>query len=254
MNTRKTITVILALLTTVALSGCGSAPPELSEPTPGLSVPGVSEPAASEQSSSAPEKQLLKLEDLSKVDHGFDSAENIVITRRAVNIPAGDLAQSETELPLSSAKLPDGLLSEISKDFPDEVFTSDKWTYFVNMIAEDGSFGQLRLLYNIGDIGTNKAVTCVIENGAITGISYTNMSFSLTAEQEKELISRAERFLETHIQEKRQFADGERFLNEQTKFTYYYNLDTLRYSYALFFEYGQPARINNDFGTECNVV
>lgn len=94
----------------------------------------------------------------------------------------------------------------------------------------------------------------VPENGAITEISYTNMSLQLSEQQERELISRAQRFSETHVQEKRQFAEGERFISEQTTFTYYFNLDTLRYCYALFFEYGQPALINNDWGTECNVV
>lgn len=92
------------------------------------------------------------------------------------------------------------------------------------------------------------------KSGAITEISYTNMSFQLSEQQERELISRAQRFSETHVQEKRQFAEGERFISEQTTFTYYFNLDTLRYCYALFFEYGRPALINNDWGTECNVV
>lgn len=246
MKTKKLAAVIPAVLLTAALAGC--------ETLTGEPPRGAGSSTTSGQSSGAPEKQLLKLEDLSKADCGFDPAENIVITRRAVNIPAGDLAQSEAELPLSPDALPDGLLSEILKDYPDADFTSGGWTYFVNMIAEDGSFGQLRLLYNIEDIATNKAVTCVIENGAITGISYTNMSFSLSADEERELVSRAQSFSKTHIQEKREFAEGERFISDQTKFTYYYNINTLRYSYALFFEYGQPAVINNDFGTECNVI
>lgn len=246
MKKNRITAVIFAALLAVTLTGCGSAPGN-SEPVPQNSE------RSSAQTSSAPEKQLLKLVDLAEADDGFDSAENIAITRRAVNIPAGSLAQSETELPLSPSALPAGLMSELSKDFPGEDFTSGKWTYFVNMIAEDGSFGQLRLLYNIEDIATNKAVVCTIENGAITGISYTNMSFSLSAEQEQELISRVRRFSETHVQEKREFADGERFVSDQTKFTYYYNIAVLRYSYALFFEYGQPAVVNNNYGTECNV-
>ncbi len=242
---RKIAITILASLLTAALAGCDHSTGE---------PPAVSEPTSSVQSSSAPEKQLLKLEDLSKVDYDFDPTENIEITRRAVNIPAEELTQSEEELPLSPGALPDELISEFSKDYPDEDFTSGKWTYFMNMIAEDGSFGQLRLLYNIGDIKTNKAVICVIENGVITGISYTNMSFSLTADEERELIYRAGHFTATHVQEKREFAEGERFVSEQTTFTYYYNRETLRYCYALFFEQGQPALINNDYGTECDVV
>ena len=66
---------------------------------------------------------------------------------------------------------------------------------------------------------------------------------------------KAEKFLDSTSQTKKIFEEGEEFLSEETLFHYYYPLETLVYSYQLYFLYGPEGGqvINNDWGYECIV-
>ena len=55
---------------------------------------------------------------------------------------------------------------------------------------------------------------------------------------------------DTYTQEQYKLKDDEKFLEERTNYTYYYNVDKLVYSYAVFFTYGELDLINNDNGSE----
>lgn len=144
----------------------------------------------------------------------------------------------------------DEIWAAVSRDYPGADLAD--WECVVHFLTDDKSCGIIRLLYRIGDIQTNKAVVCGFEDGRAYEICYTNMGFSLSEDEEAELLRRKDDFLALHIQEKRTMGEGERVTGETTTFTYYYNLDKLAYSYALFFEYqaGGMTLINNDYGAE----
>lgn len=180
----------------------------------------------------------------------IDTAEGIETQSKTVSIPYDTMVETEWASVFSAASL-DDILEAVQADYPDINF--ENWEYNIHLVADDGSWGMVRLRYKIGaDIITNKAVTCVYMNGCINEISYTNMSFSLTGDEEQELIRRADDFLKTHTQEQKTLAEDESFLEERTTISYYYNIDKLVYTYALFFEYkdGELTLINNDYGSE----
>ena len=224
---RKLVSLLLILVCTVVWGGCANT-----AKTP----------------SKGAEKQLLELEH--HLDPDFDSAEGIEIQSKAVSIPYDAMAETDWTSVSSTASLGD-ILETVREDYPDLSF--EKWEYQAHLAADDGSWGNIRLRYRVGsDIVTNKAITCSYQNGAIQEITYTNMGFALTDDEEQELIRRAEEFLNTHVQEKKDLQENERFLKERTEIIYYCNLDRLVYSYASFFEYdadGDPTVIH-DRGTE----
>lgn len=195
------------------------------------------------------EKIVLKITDFSKTEYKEDpNAPEPVIVSRNVNIPFELSECTETNVIPSEAE---SLIETVREDYPD--FGGDGWSYVAHLITDDGSLGMIRFLYHIGEISANKAVLFFYSDGSITEISYTNMDFPRDEEAEKALLGRVERFMDTHVQEKREMKPGERVTGEVTQFSYNYNSGTLRYFYNLFFEYGDPPVINNDFGTECIV-
>ena len=180
----------------------------------------------------------------------IDSAEGIEIQSKTVSIPYDATKETAWASVLSATSL-DDILAVIQADYPDINF--ENWEYNVHLIADDGSWGMVRLRYKIGaDITTNKVVMYIFSNGYIDEISYTNMGFTLTDAEEQEIIRRADNFLRTHTQEKKILEEEERLLEEQTTIAYYYNIDKLVYTYALFFEYRDDELwlINNDYGSE----
>lgn len=218
---KKILPIIWALAGIVILSGCTNTHSNADEP-------------------------LLALQHFIDID----SAEGIESQSKTVSIPYDAMVETDWASVLSAASLND-ILEVIQVDYPDINF--ENWEYNVHLIADDGSWGMVRLRYKIGaDIITNKAVMCIYNNGYIDEISYTNMSFTLSDAEEQEIIRRTDDFLRTHTQEKKILEEDERLLEEQTTITYYYNIDKLVYTYALFFEYrdGELLLINNDYGSE----
>ena len=108
----------------------------------------------------------------------------------------------------------------------------------------------LKINYYIDEnIITDKAIIGTIENGVIVRLNYTNTIFET---EEEEIIEKAKTFLETTTQTKKIFEEGEEFLSEETMFHYHYSLDTLVYTYQLYFTYNHEGEkvINNDWGCE----
>ena len=252
---KTVVSFLLALVSIAALAGCGNTPPAVDGPPAEQTGQPSAAPELPIETAGAltgnEEKQLLELKHFTESDLGFDSADGIEIESKTVHIPLSAMVETGWTGVSSAASL-DDVLDAIRADYPDLTF--ENWEYSIHLIADDGSWGMIRFRYKIGaHIITNKAITCSYDSGSIDKISYTNMGFALTEDEEQELIRRAEDFLNTHTQEKRVFQEGERFLEEQTVITYYYNVDKLLYSYALFFEYGvgELTLINNDYGTEC---
>ncbi len=201
---------------------------------------------------SVPEKIFLPL--INFREKGLELPDSAVISGTRVEIP---LVLPENSAENNSSIVPvilwPELIDEIQKDFPDFDPENPGWNAFINFFTADGTGGMLKIEYYIDDnIITDKAIIGTIENGVIVRLNYTNMIF----ETDEEIIrEKAEKFLDSTTQTKKIFEEGEEFLSEDTMFHYYYPLDTLVYSYQLFFYYGPEDMkvINNDYGYECIV-
>lgn len=263
---KRRMSFILALICAVTLCGCANtrstghtSPTEptglpSTQPEPSTQSDPSTQPEASTDAaglvSGGEEKKLLELKHFTDSDLGLDSDEGLEMRSKKVRIPYDTIVETGWSS-VSSTDTLEGILEAIQADYPELDFES--WEYSVHLIADDGSWGMIRFRYRIGaDILTNKAITCTYDEGFIKEITYTNMSFTLSEDEEQELIRRTEHFLNTHTQEKKVMQENERFLDEQTMITYYFNIDKLVYTYALFFEYGDGDMIviNNDYGTE----
>jgi len=132
-------------------------------------------------------------------------------------------------------------------------FDIQNWSIMVNMYSVDDGNGMIRLNYQIKDIiDTNKSILFVIENNVINRVTFINMDFNTN---EDELVNLVNNFKNNIIQEKKEFAENEEFLKEDTTYSYRYNTDELRYTYQLFFyqQLGDDPNekvINNEYGTE----
>lgn len=251
---KRTVSFLLILVCTVTLSGCINAHSNIDEPPKGstelLSTAPVLSTEAVGTPSEGEEKQLLELKHFTDFDLNIDSAKGIEIQSKKVSIQYNTIVETDW-VSVSSATSLEDIVETIQADYPGISF--DNWEYNVHLIADNGSWGMIRLRYRIStDISTNKAIMCSYKDGYIDEIVYTNMCFTLTDDEEQEIIRRTDDFLKTHIQEKKVLQENERFLEEQTTITYYYNIDKLVYTHALFFEYGDGdiTLINNDYGSE----
>ena len=190
------------------------------------------------------DKQLLKL--WHWLDD-FDLAENIDLIEKKVSI---DLPENLEETDRTKYKSWDFdfVTAAILHDYPN--ILNENWQYNVHFYTDDKSTWIITFWYFINDeIDTNKAITCFFEEWKITTIYYTNINFTV---DENNIIQRVEKFKNEHTQEKYTFKKDEEFLEETTKFSYFYNIDKLIYTYNLFFYYGEGDEkvINNDIGSE----
>lgn len=124
---------------------------------------------------------------------------------------------------------------------------SDNWDYFVHYYDEAETMGFIEFMYKIGEINTNKVIMLFFENNNINSVVYKYLDGKVN---EDELLNRLKVFKDTYMQEQYKLKDGEKFLEERTNYTYYYNVDKLVYSYAVFFTYGELDLINNDNASE----
>lgn len=178
----------------------------------------------------------------------IDTTENQVITVIETSIPTSRLSAQIDEPITDNTEMLKPIIDEINKKCVN--FTFENWRITVNYFSDDESTGNLIFRYYIGDsIITNKAVTCLIENDIITQINYSNIDMTT---DEATLLDKVDRFTQTHIQEKKQMKSGEEFISEDIRYVYYYNIDTLVYSYTLFFyedtDIGKV--INNEYVSE----
>lgn len=88
---------------------------------------------------------------------------------------------------------------------------------------------------------------CTLNNNNNNSVVYKYLDGKVN---EDELLNRLKVFKDTYMQEQYKLKDDEKFLEERTNYTYYYNVDKLVYSYAVFFTYGELDLINNDNGSE----
>lgn len=229
------------------LCGCEKAPnPENNENPP---APEYHE-SQPEESSSNNESNLIWLKLPHHLDEKFDSAYGIEPHSRRTDIPFPVPENyGETDSSVIPIDIPEELLLEIQKDYPD--FTGKNgWNASVNYYTEDLSAGMIRIIYTIGGkITTNKAIICTIENNVIIRISYTNMEMET---DEENLLERVEIFENTTTQERKILGEGEEFPSEDIQFNYYYNIDTLVYCYQLFFYVNTDMGkvVNNDYASE----
>ncbi|MDO4772893.1 MAG: hypothetical protein Q4A72_04980 [Bacillota bacterium] len=91
------------------------------------------------------------------------------------------------------------LIMELKKI--DKNFEVEKYKFSVNLYTEDANDGLIKVWYYIGDkIKTNKVYVAIIENGQISEVSESLKSNAvdykrLTAEEEKNMIDKVNRFL-----------------------------------------------------------
>ena len=132
-------------------------------------------------------------------------------------------------------------------------FDPSKWNIIVNIFAVNDGNGIIKFNYQIKDtIDTNKSILLTVNNNVIDKISFINMDFET---DEDKLINLINDFKKNTIQEKKEFAENEKFLKEDITYTYRYNTDELIYTYQLYFyqQHGDNPEdrvINNEYGTE----
>ncbi len=111
-------------------------------------------------------------------------------------------------------------------------FDINKWSISVNLFSNDNN-GVINLKYLIQDnIETNKSITFNITNNVIDTVYFSNIDFDV---DESKLIDYIKEFEKTHNQKKKKFDNGEEFISEEVKYSYFYNLDKLIYTYQLYF-------------------
>ncbi len=209
--------------------------------------------SSSENEEEAAPKIFLPLINFFESEEEFiDSAAGIEISGKRTEIPFA-VPESVDEYNHSAIEIdvPPELEAEIKADYP--YFGGERWKAALSYHTSDFSNGIIKIIYVIDDkIATNKAIVCTIENGKIVRINYTNMDMHIDEAYENELLEKVENFEATTVQTKKIFEEGEEFLSEDVRYNYYYNIDTLTYTYQLFFyvDTGSGKVVNNDYGCE----
>lgn len=171
-------------------------------------------------------KEILKLYH----SLGVDTALNIDIKREVANISLKEKLVETNWTYYNNGKLKE-IIDFISKKYPNII--NNKWQYNIHYYDESKENGILIFRYVINkDILTNKAVTCTIENGKITIISYTNINEKV---DENTIINNKRMFENNTIQEKKELKKNEEYIKEDVVYEYNYNLGKLIYGYNLFY-------------------
>jgi len=241
----KKICIILAMI--LSFCGCFGEAPE----TP--VIPENPEIFPEESESEEPRKIFLPLKNM-YLEEVLELPDSADVFGTRVNIPAMlPERNEESDSNVFPVLFWEELVEEIRKDYPEFDPADPGWKAIYNFFAADGTAGMLKINYYIAEnIITDKAIIGTVENGVITRLSYTNINFEA---DEEAVIAKAKNFLASTSQTKKIFEEGEEFLSEETLFHYYYPLETLVYSYQLFFLYGPEGEqvVNNDWGYECIV-
>ena len=225
------------------LCGCALTEPEFSE------IPDVPSIVPGSGYQTEPEKIFLPLQNLRETDLELPDSADVFGTRVEIPVVFPENFE-ESDSNVFPAVLWPELVKEIQKDLPDFDPEKPGWRADYNFFAKSEKTGMLKINYYIDEnIITDKAIIGTIENGVIVRLNYTNTIFET---EEEEIIEKAKTFLETTTQAKKIFEEGEEFLSEETMFHYHYPLNTLVYTYQLYFTYNHEGEkvINNDWGCE----
>lgn len=185
-------------------------------------------------------KQVLKLNhivNLSELEPSellYEKQDNIKIE----NLPEVERKMYDNELYLDF--ITDYIKNNLNVDI------DNRWEFVIHYYNDEKTDGMIQFTYMIdNEIRTNKNITFGYENGYINYIYYKCLDMKI---DEENLIQRVKKFKNNHIQEKIKLKKDEKFESETTTYSYYYNVDKLVYSYAVFFSY-DGGIINNDNAT-----
>lgn len=186
------------------------------------------------------EKKVLKL------NHLVDTLElepTELVMEKEDNIKIENLPEVERKMYENESYL-DLIVNYIKNNF--NVDIDDRWEFVIHYYNDEKTDGMIQFTYMINnEIRTNKNITFGYENGYINYIFYKCLD---SVVNEEDLVKRVNIFKNNYIQEKIKLKKDEEFLSETTNFSYYYNVEKLVYSYAVFFSYDDGI-INNDNGT-----
>ena len=186
------------------------------------------------------EKKVLKL------NHLVDTLElepTELVMEKEDNIKIENLPEVERKMYENESYL-DLIVNYIKNNF--NVDIDNRWEFVIHYYNDEKTDGMIQFTYMINnEIRTNKNITFGYENGYINYIFYKCLD---SVVNEKDLVKRVNIFKKNYIQEKIKLKKDEEFLSETTNFSYYYNVEKLVYSYAVFFSYDDGI-INNDNGT-----
>ena len=187
-----------------------------------------------------------KSDNVLKLNHNVDLVElepSKIIQEKQENLAVGNLPEVERKMYEKESYL-DPIINYIKNTF--NVDIDSRWEYVIHYYNEEKTDGMIQFTYMIGsEIRSNKNITFGYENGYIKDIYYKLLDKEI---DEQDLIERVRKFKDKYTQEKLVLKKGETFYSEDTNYSYYYNVDKLVYSYAVFFKY-DGGIINNDNGT-----
>jgi len=133
------------------------------------------------------------------------------------------------------------ILDYIKNNF--NININNKWKYQINVISSD--YGLIKFVYYLNDeIETNKAITFEINNDIVDMVYYSYLNENI---DEKDIISKVEKFKENTIQEKK-LKNTEKLIEEKISYSYNYRLGKVIYTYCLFFQ-KENVTINNSIGS-----
>ena len=134
------------------------------------------------------------------------------------------------------------ILDYIKNNF--NININNKWKYQINVISSD--YGLIKFVYYLNDeIETNKAITFEINNDIVDMVYYSYLNENI---DEKDIISKVEKFKENTIQEKKKLKNTEKLIEEKISYSYNYRLGKVIYTYCLFFQ-KENVTINNSIGS-----
>ena len=186
------------------------------------------------------EKKILKL------NHTVNLMElepSELLEEKQENLNIGSLPEIERKMYENESYL-DFIIEYIKNNFNIDI--DDNWEFVIHYYNDEKTDGMIQFTYMIGDeIRTNKNITFGYENKYINYVFYKCLDENV---DETDLIERVKKFKNNYTQEKIKLKKDEKFESETTNYSYFYNVDKLVYSYAVFFFY-DGGIINNDNGT-----
>lgn len=250
---KKCIIVLLFLALGLASCAADPKPPVLpTEPTTSqvTEAPTTAEPTTevlTTESTEAPTvaKLLLKLRQFALDPESYEGTEAEVTEK--------SLLLENLDLPETALKTygNDPFLEPIAAFLEEELkLTLDSnWKFYIHYFTQEQDQGMLVMTYWVGNvIGTNRAITFPIENGAIRTVIYSYLDRTV---DEAALLQKYTGFQNTHEQERINVL-GEDFeiCGESTNYTYNYRTGQLTYSYNIFYRHMESGIIDNTYGTE----
>ena len=221
---RKLIAVVLTVILTLSLSGCGRQ-----KPAGPVDITGSS-------------KQLLPLQYMPVFE---EELEPDPPQFEEISLPCQDIPEIQ-----STRFSDDPELSVFSGFIKDRfgIVLDGSWKVFVHYYDEQQTYGMAEFMYTVGEIDTNRCVIFQLDEGNAERVYFKNLDSSV---DEDDLTDRVDLFRSRYEQERPVLGKDEHLEEEKVSYVYYYNTDRLVYCYNVFFSYGELRVINNDWGTQC---